>query len=327
MKALQFTEFGQADAVCLVEESEPRPGPGEVVVSLEAAALNPSEFMILDGVYAIRPTLPSAIGSEGVGRLSALGEGVDSMSIGSRVIVVPSGNRGTWREKLVVRADQVVPIQDGGDAVQLSMVGINALTALLLLRHGVETRAPGSWIAQTAANSGLGAYVRALATRGELRVIDVVRRQDAAEELRSAGAQAVLVAGPELADQTRQILEGEQLRLILDGVGGDAVSQLTSWLGPEGHLVSYAALGSEPVVVHPMYLTFGNLHVHGLWLERWLQDAPAAEIVDGYQEVARLVGDGSLHAPVAATFTLDEYESALAQAREFGRDGKVVFTF
>ena len=325
MKLLQFTEYGRPDAIRLVEKPDPVAGPGEVVVELEVAALNPSDFMILDGQYAIRPALPSGIGSEGVGHISSTGAGVRSFSAGDRVLIVPSASRGTWAEKTVVNADQVIPVADGTDGQQLSMAGINGLTAVLLLRYGTLTS--GEWLAQTAANSGLGAFTRALAVSKGLNVLDVVRRPDVADKLRSTGAQAVVVAGSDLADQARAILGNQKLSLVLDGVGGDSVGQLAALIRPDGHIVSYAALGGQPVAIHPMSLIISNLHLHGLWLERWLQDAPYEDIASAYHEIAPLLADGTLHAPVAATYPLEHFKEALRESRTYHRDGKILFTF
>ena len=131
-----------------------------------------------------------------------------------------------------------------------------------------------------------------------LNVIDVVRRPDTADRLRVSGARAVVIAGSDLAEQARAILGSRRLSLVLDGVGGDSVGQLIN-----------------------------NLHLHGLWLERWLREASYQDIVTAYQEIAPLLADGTLKAPVAATYGLEDFAEALRESRTYDRDGKIVFTF
>jgi NADPH:quinone reductase-like Zn-dependent oxidoreductase len=91
MKALQFSSFGSpTDVVELAEIKPADPGPGQLALALEAAPINPSDLTLIKGVYGVRPELPAAPGAEGVGRVIAVGDGVDASRIGERVLVVPT---------------------------------------------------------------------------------------------------------------------------------------------------------------------------------------------------------------------------------------------
>lgn len=324
MKRIELRAFGKpTTAPELVETESPEPGPGQVVVALEAAPINPSDLLLITGHYGYRPSLPAALGAEGVGRIVAVGHGVDPVRIGERVLIVPTLRDGTWQDQTVIDATGVVPVDSEADALQLAMLGINPLTADLLLR--CADVAPGAWVAQTGANSAVGRYVIALARRAGVRTLNVVRRPDVAEELLEIGADAVVVSGPDLEEQVEKVLGDERIALLLDPIGGDAVDWLTAWLGFGATVVSYGAMSRAPLVLSVPSLIFGDVRVRGFWLNHWLENSSADEISAAYTRLAALVADGTLHAPVAATYPLDQYRDALAHAAESGRDGKVLF--
>lgn len=325
MRSIQFSAFGDPDALRLVDAPTRPLNAGEVRVSIEAAPLNPSDFLLLDGHYGIRPELPSPVGAEGVGIVAEVGGGVIRADVGQRVLILPSNTLGTWQDEIVVEQRHVVPVHREADPVQLATVPINAATAQLLLDFGSGLPS-GSWALQTAANSGLGAFVRVLAARAGLRLIDVVRTDVAASALRDAGAEHVVVADDTLTEQLRRTLGSERVPLVLDGVGGPLLDELFPFLAVGGHVVSFAALSGRPITLPPAELNFRGLHVHGFWLHHWLSSTPPDEIDGLYGELIDLVAGGVLTTPVQATFTLADYRQAIAGARTYGRAGKVLFT-
>ncbi|MGB8882219.1 MAG: alcohol dehydrogenase catalytic domain-containing protein, partial [Solirubrobacteraceae bacterium] len=152
MKTLQLSSFGAPTDVVEVGEVDPAdPGPGQLAVSIEAAPINPSDLNLIRGIYGVRPELPAALGAEGVGRVIAVGDGVDGSRVGTRVLVVPTLEQATWREQTVLAERNAVPIDLDGDVLQQAMLGINPITAYCLL-HGYATLAPGAWVAQTGAS-------------------------------------------------------------------------------------------------------------------------------------------------------------------------------
>jgi NADPH:quinone reductase-like Zn-dependent oxidoreductase len=298
--------------------------PAEVRVAVEAAPLNPSDFLLLDGRYGIRPELPSPVGAEGVGIVREVGAGVTRAAVGQRVLILPSHTLGTWQDEIVVDERHVVAVHRDADPLQLATVPINAATAHLLVDVAASDPA-GSWILQTAANSGLGAFVRVLAARAGLRLIDVVRSDVAAQRLRAEGAQYVVVADDTLGAQLDAVLSGEQLAVVLDGVGGPIIEGLLPHLGAGGRIVSFGSLSGQPVVVPARELNFKGLHVHGFWLHNWLASAPSDEIDRVYSELVDLVADGVLTTPVEAAYPLSDHAAAIDRARTYGRSGKVLF--
>jgi NADPH:quinone reductase-like Zn-dependent oxidoreductase len=153
MNALRLNGFGDPEkVVALVDEPELHAGRDELLVALEAAPVHPSDLHLIRGFYGVRPELPAALGAEGVGRVVEVGPGANQDLAGRRVVILPTYEHGTWADEAVVAGHQVMVVADDADAVQLAMIGVNPLTALLLLRLH-ERLSPGDWIAQTGANS------------------------------------------------------------------------------------------------------------------------------------------------------------------------------
>jgi NADPH:quinone reductase-like Zn-dependent oxidoreductase len=327
MKALQLSAFGRPTTAPELVETDPvSPQAGQVRVALEAAPINPSDLLLITGRYGVRPPLPAPLGAEGVGRIIEVGPDVDPSRVGERVLLIPRYLHGTWRDETIAAERDVVSVDPNADPLQLSMLGINPITADLVLSRFADL-SPGEWVGQTGANSAVGRYVVSLAKNAGLRTLNVVRRPEAVPDLSEAGADAVVVAGPDLAEQVGAALGGERLSLLLDIIGGDVVTDMARWVVPGGTVVSYGGMSGEPAIISPADLIFRNVTLRGFWLVHWLDATPAAEIAAAYERLATLVIKGVLSAPVDASYPLESYRDALAHATRNGRDGKVVFAW
>jgi NADPH:quinone reductase-like Zn-dependent oxidoreductase len=327
MKTLQIKTFGKPSmAPELIESDPPEPAAGQVLVALEAAPINPSDLLLIRGRYGHRPALPAALGTEGVGRIVDVGSAVDPVRIGERVLILPTLQHGTWQDQIAIDESDALPVDPAADVLQLAMLGVNPLTADLLLRGFVDLP-PGAWVGQTGANSAVGRYVIALAKRAGVRTLNVVRRPEITAELLASGADAVVVSGPDLDKQVRKALGDERLSLLLDPIAGDVIAELAPWLVHGGTLVSYGGMSGAPVVVAPADIIFRDLHVRGFWQKHWVDTTPRDEMAAAYAPLAALVADGTLRAPVAATYPLEQYQDALAHATKTGGAGKVLFAW
>src|SRR5690348_15791213 len=120
MRQLQLTAHGEpSDVIELNTISEPTLGPEEVLIAMEAAPLNPSDFLYVRGMYGIRPAFPSPVGAEGVGRVIKVGSKVDVALRNKRVLIIPTYEQGTWADQVVAPARNLVPMSDEADPLQL----------------------------------------------------------------------------------------------------------------------------------------------------------------------------------------------------------------
>jgi mitochondrial enoyl-[acyl-carrier protein] reductase / trans-2-enoyl-CoA reductase len=329
MHKLQITAIGEpTDVLQLVEFQAPAPGPGQVLVEVEAATINASDFLYISGQYFIIPQPPSDVGAEGVGRVLAVGPGEDESLVGARVLLLPTYRHGTWATHVIAHATDVVVVPDDIDTVQLAMVGINPMTALLLLRNYGDPSMPDRWIGQTAGNSAVGEYLIKLAQRFRWKTVSVVRREAAAELVRSWGGDRVVIDDENLESNLVEALSDAELDIVVDSVGGRAARQLAHHLRFGGTLVSYAALSGQSASVSVLELIGSHVNWTGFWEINWLRRTDIEVVHSAYRELVALVADGTLSARVARTVQLDDWKDAVSLAQgDGGREGKVVFVF
>jgi len=196
---------------------------------------------------------------------------------GKRVLILPTYEQGTWANQLVASVTNIVPVSDQADPLQLSMIGINPATAYLLLNRYVSLM-PGDSIGQTAANSAMGQYVIRLAKLAGVKTLNVVRRQEAGEQVRQFGGDRVVLDGDSLQKDIQKALDGKKLSLVLDMVGGTAVGELAKALKPGGSVVVYALQSGHFPAVSPKDLIYRGLSLHGFWLINWIRNAHRSEL-------------------------------------------------
>jgi NADPH:quinone reductase-like Zn-dependent oxidoreductase len=311
MKALQFDEFGAAEKVLkLVDLPEPgSPGTREVLVEMLYSPLNFHDLLRIGG-HVAPPSLPAVGGNEGIGRVLAAGEGVAHVAAGD-VVVLPL-LLGTWRERLIAPAAGLAPLPDG-DLQQYSMLGSNTPAAGLALSEYVPL-AQGDWVIQSAGNGGVGRNVIALARHRGYRTASIVRRPDVAPELTAAGADVVVVDGPDAAAQLAAVTGQAPVRLAVDGVGGQVAGKLIELLTPGGTLVSYkASLGEID--------QDGRGARKGITAEFLFVGAfdYAAKIAPVITEAVPLLQSGALRVPVTAVYDFTDIAAAIARLKQGGK--------
>jgi len=327
MRQLQILAHGEpSDVIELNTVSEPPLGQEDVLISMEAAPLNPSDFLFVRGTYGLRPTFPSSVGAEGVGRVAKIGSKVDVALQSKRVLVIPTYEQGTWADEVAVPVQNIVPMSEEGDPLQLSMIGINPATAYLLLSRYASLM-PGDCIGQTAANAAMGQSIIALAKLAGVKTLNVVRRKEAAEQVRQWGGDRVVLQGDDLHKDIEEALDGKKLSLVLDTVGGTPAGELAKSLKPGGSIVVYAMQSGQFPAISPKDLIYRGLSLHGFWLINWIRNAPRTEIEEIYQKLGDLVADGSLSAAVEHVYSLDQFKEAFKQSLKSNRSGKVLFKF
>ncbi len=327
MRQLHLIAHGEpSDVIVLKTLPEPALGQDDVLISMEAAPINPSDFLFIRGIYGVQAAFPSQVGAEGVGRVTKIGSKVDPALRGKRVLILPTYEQGTWADEVVVPVRNVVPMSDEADPLQLSMIGINPATAYLLLNRYVSLM-PGDWIGQTAANAAMGQYIIALAKLAGVKTLNVVRREEAAKQVREWKGDRVVVQGDNLHKDIEEALDGKKLSLVLDNVGGTSVGELAKSLKPDGSIVVYGMQSGQFPAMPPKEFIYGGLSLHGFWLINWIRNAPRTEIKEIYQKLGDLVADGSLSAAVEHVYPLDQFKEAFKQSLKSNRSGKVLFKF
>jgi len=324
MYSAELRSFGPApEVVVCAEVPEPdAPGPGEVLLAVQASPINPADILLVEGKYATRPALPAPLGIEGAGRILAVGEGVEHLAVGDRVMSLARTN---WAEQRLLQAGEVMPLPPGLDIRQAAMLKVNPATAMLMLRNFVELKA-GDWVIQNAANSGVGLCCIELARRQRLHTVNVVRRESLVAPLRERGADVVLVDGEDLPERMREATGGQLPGLAIDAVGGTATGRLARCLADGGTVVNYGVMSGEDCVLGFDRAVFHDIALRGFWLARTLPAMPPGEVQALYRELAGIMAEGGLQVPVAAVYPLSGIKEALAHARREARGGKVLLS-
>jgi NADPH:quinone reductase-like Zn-dependent oxidoreductase len=244
MKKVEITAYGAPEEIadCVEAPDVGAPGPGEIVFDVLAFPINPADLSMCRGNYRLRPPLPATPGAECVGRVAAVGIGVGGIKPGDIVINL---QRENWTQRRRIDAKDAIPLPAGLDLDQAAMLRINPATALLLLEDHVAPK-PGEWVIQNVANSAVGRHLIVLAKQKGLRTANVVRRDDVAAELKSLGADVVLVDGDDLAARALDAVGGAPIRLGIDAVSGTACKRIADSVADGAVVVSYGAIGRGP---------------------------------------------------------------------------------
>lgn len=313
-----------ADVLRLEKQSWPRPRSGEVVVQMQAAPINPADLNAIEGKYPGRREVPAVPGFEGSGIVVELGPQAQRVKIGDLVILPHS--IGTWREALAVKADQLVIVPPNVDPVQAGMLKINPLTAWRLL-HGYVELTPGDWLIQNAANSAAGRAVIQIAHEIGYKSVNLVRRPEVIEELRSEGADIVLIDDETVRQQVKALTGGAAILLGLNCVGGDSALRVANSLAFGGTMVTFGSMSLQPFKVPTGLLIFKDLRFRGIWINKWYDEASAEERMAAFRPLFGMARRGVLRMPVEKSYPLSEVVEAVRHAALNQRGGKVIFDF
>jgi NADPH:quinone reductase-like Zn-dependent oxidoreductase len=300
--AVQFDEYGEIDVLEVRDVPAPRPGPGEVLVRVRAAGINPGENAIRIGAFHDRfpATFPSGQGSDLAGRIEEVGSDVPTWSVGDEVIGWVD-TRASHAELVVVpaehlvRRDPAVPWEVGG---ALFVAGTTAHAAVRAVGAG-----PGDTIVVAGAAGGVGSLALQLARRAGATVIGLASESNHAW-LADHGVLGVAY-GDGVADRIR-------------AAAPDGVDAFIDAFG-DGYVDLALALGVAAERINTI-IDFAAAERTGVKAEGTAESASA----DVLGELAKLVSTGELEVPVAATYPLTEVRAAYRQLMLRRTRGKIV---
>ena len=236
MKAVVITRQGGPEVLRVEDRPEPAVRPGEVRITVRAAGINFADLMARSGIYPDAPSPPCVVGYEVAGEVESVGEGVDSYSVGDRVL---AGTRfGGYAELVSVPADQVLPLPDEFGFEQGAAFPVNYATAYAALvimgglksgeRLLIHAAAGGVGIAATQVAKGIGAEIFGTASASKH---DAIRAQGVAHPIDYRNL--------DFAEEAMRITGGVGLDLIIDAVGPSSFRKDYAILRPGGRLVMY----------------------------------------------------------------------------------------
>jgi NADPH:quinone reductase-like Zn-dependent oxidoreductase len=321
MRALELRE--QTDRPVLTEKIVPQPRPGEVLVRVAAAPINPNDILFLRDQYEIEKPRPVVPGFEGSGVVVAAGGGLMArFLVGRRVAFAAGDGDGTWAEYAVAPAMRCVPLRGSVDLDQGATLLTNPLTAWVLASRA--RREGHRAVVLTAAAGALGQMLNRLFFRNRQAVINVVRKAAQVETLRAQGAAHVLDSSAADFDARLLALSAELgATLLLDAVGGETTGRVLAAM-PDGSVARvYGMLSSEPCRLDVSDLVFRSKKVEGFTMYEWLRTTSLLGQMRAVGKVQGLVND-VLATRVQAKSPLGDHARALTLAHESASQGKVL---
>lgn len=245
-QAIRLEQYGGPEVMRYVSIELPEPGPGEVRLRHTAIGLNFIDIYFRTGLYPAE--LPTGLGSEAAGVIEAVGDGVDGLPLGTRVVYTGRAPMDAYSERRNIRADMLVPIPPGiADEIAAS-VFLKGLTAWYLLRRSYRVQA-GDPILLYAAAGGVGSLASQWAHHLGAIVIGVVSTQAKAKLALSQGCHHVIVTGREdVVQRVRELTAGEGVAAVYDSVGRETFFASLDALRPHGVMVSF---GNSSGAVEP----------------------------------------------------------------------------
>ena len=323
MKAAIHDTFGEpVNVLKPVETDKPTPGAGEVLVKMTLSPIHNHDLWTIRGNYGYKPDLPGAIGgSEALGTVEAVGDGVDAAMVGKRVSI--AGVHGTWAEYFIAPADGVLPLPDmisDTAGAQLIAMPFSAISLLETLKAK-----KGDWIIQTAANGAVGKIMVTLAKARGINLLNLVRREEAVKELTDMGIENVLsTSDANWQKKARDIVGNAGAVSAIDSVGGDVSADLVELLGLDGELVVFGTATGAPLPLSSGALIMKHITVRGFWGSRVSREMDPAERKRLITELVTLTAKGELVLEDGGIFAIDDVTKAMKAALTPGRAGKVM---
>ncbi|AMY19035.1 MULTISPECIES: quinone oxidoreductase family protein [Nocardiaceae] len=308
MRAILVTRTGGPDVLDLTDVPDPSPGPGDLLVRVDAAGINYIDTYFRTGTYP--RDLPYVPGDEGTGVVEAVGDGVDGadgdFSVGDRVAWASAP--GSYAELAVVPAAVAVRVPDGVDAPQAASVLLQGMTAHYLVESTYPVQA-GDTVLVHAGAGGVGLLLTQLVVAKGATAITTVSTDEKAELSRRAGATHVLRYDEDIAARVRDLTGGEGVAATYDGVGRSTFDASVASTRVRGTVALFGAASGPVPPVDPQILNRGgSLFLTRPTLVHHVRDRAELEWRAG--DVMRALADGTLTVRVGNRYPLAEARRA-----------------
>jgi NADPH:quinone reductase len=314
--------WGPLDTLEVEELPDPTPGPGEVVVAVEASGVGFVDSLVVQGRYQYQPPLPFVPGCELAGRVSAIGGGVDSVEVGDRVLATSFA--GGFLSHAVLPAGDLVPVPEALSMGQAAGLIASYGTMLYTFTRRVPLE-PGEWVAVLGAGGGIGLATISIANALGARVVACASTQEKLDAATAAGADATIdyeSEGVDLKGAIREVTNGGA-DVLVDPVGGPHSALALRALRFLGRYVVIGFASGAIADIPLNQVLLNNRTVVGVDWGDWAQRRPAenAALLD---ELFALVESGKVKPSEPTAYPLDAAGQALADLESRRLAGKAI---
>ena len=329
MRAIRFDEYGDYDVLKVVDVPEPEPAPGEVVVKMAAASVNPFDNTVRRGWV---PQVAAGLiqGNEGAGVV--IGEGSESLPPGTRVMLMGAygfARSGTWQEQVTAGPTEATIAPDNLTDVEAAAVPVAYVAAQLALSRAVKLE-PGMTLLIPGVGGGVGnAAIQLAHAQGVGRTITSAGTTEKAELARSLGYTDVIDLSQEsLSAGVMRLTDGKGVDAALDSIGGDITGEALMSVAPGGRVIQMGYPGGTGLTVNSLTLIWsalgagGSTSIEGFNIYFQPPEAYAA----AWGTVLPLLANGTVKPVIGRTYPLEEAAAATKALIEERPFGKVVLT-
>lgn len=326
-KVVRFDRIGPAEVLEIHEEPERLPIADEVLLDVDAFALNRADVMFRTGNYLEYPQFPSRLGYEASGTVKTVGPNVQTIKVGDKVSTVPAfsmGEYGVYGNSAIVPEHAIAKYPDNLSSLESTSIWMTYITAYGALIE-IGNIQEGDVVLLTAATSAVGLAAIEIAKSRNAKCIAVTRTTAKAEFLSNHGADFVIALENEnLVERIGEITDARGVDLVFDPIAGELLEQLAQVTKPGGTIIEYGALASEPTK-YPLFTALGKgLKIQGYTLFEITKDKDSLERAKSY--VYQGLKKNIFSPIIDRTFKLEEIVEAHKYMESNEQKGKIVIT-
>ena len=321
MRALRVSDLVPDFAGCAVEDVPvPKPGPGEVLLRVRAAALGFPDLLMTEGKYQHRPDLPFTPGTDITGEIAALGEGVTGFEIGDAVVAALSG--GGFAQYVLCSASTLRPKPAGMDFAEASAFGVAYLTAYVSLVRRADIQ-PGEWLLVHGAAGGVGLAAVDLGKALGARVIAASASDEKLAVIADKYAPEAILNVSDGFRERVKALTGGGADVIYDPVGGDILDESTRCIAFDGRLLVVGFASGRIATVPTNIPLIKGFSVVGVRAGEYGRRHPERG-VENLDAIWALAESGKVKPHVHAALPLDHWREAFEMMRTRKVVGRVI---
>jgi len=308
----------------LEDVPDPRPGPGQVLIDVAAASLNFPDVLLCRGEYQVKPPLPFTPGSEVAGTIAAVGEGVETRSVGQRVLAIPNFGPGGFAARTLAGVATTYPIPDAMDWASAAALHITYQTGFVALHRRAHLQA-GETLLVHAGAGGVGSAAIQLGLAAGARVFATAGGPEKVEVCRKLGAELVIdYRDGDFVDAVKAATEGRGADVIYDPVGGDTFDRSRKCIAWEGRILVIGFTSGRIPEAPANHILIKNYAVVGV---HWgMYNALEPELIAStHAELCAMFEAGTIAPLVSEEVTGDALPDALERLANRGTWGKVVW--
>lgn len=269
MQAIQINQFSGTDAIQFKTVPSPEPTTGQVLIQVHAAGVNPADWYVVSGLFQLPPALPMTPGFEAAGEIVALGDGVEGLAVGGRVLAVlpylssDTATFGAMAEQVVAPAAHVLPLPAEMDFTTAAAIPVMYGTAHIALAHRAQLQS-GETLLVTGASGATGSAAVQIGKRLGAIVIATASGAEKIARVQQLGADVVIDYREEdVAQRLKGLTEGQGVDVVFETVGGSLFETVLGAIAPEGRLLPIGAASGTIPEVSIMASLAGNFAIVG----------------------------------------------------------------